>query len=100
MVRPDDNHSSTSLRLNAVRSATCSPSGSITRSTSPWLISKAAPDWGASGWIAIQCEKGQRRLFGAASSEVLNGGFQLGSAARPEYWRASDCSPKSLNIGL
>src|SRR5436305_10245040 len=64
------------------------------------MSSKAVPDCGASVWIAIQCEKGHRRLLGAASPEVSNGGFQLASTARPEYWRASDCSPKSLNIGL
>src|ERR1051326_9193063 len=89
-----------SLRLNAVKSATCSPSRSTTRSTPPCLSSKAVPYWGANVWIAIQCANGQPPLFGDAPPETLNGGLQSASTARPEYWRASDCSPKSLSIGF
>src|SRR2546423_11792110 len=43
---------------------------------------------------AFQCAKGH--LLAVAK----NGAFQSSSTARPEYCRASDCTPKSLSIGL
>src|ERR1041385_5822745 len=51
MPRPEDNHSLLSARLNAVRSATCSPSRSITRSCWPARSSKAVPVCGSTRFI-------------------------------------------------
>src|SRR4051812_6325893 len=46
MLRPDESHSALSSWLNAMRSATCSPSRSMTRSSWPARSSKAMPVWG------------------------------------------------------
>src|SRR3954471_6593198 len=43
MVRPDDSHSARSSRPKAIRSDTCSPSGSMTRNSCPRRSSKPVP---------------------------------------------------------
>src|SRR3954468_19029856 len=53
MVRPDDSHSSRSARLNAIRSDTCSPQGSMIRSVCPRLSSNATPCCGSIRWRVI-----------------------------------------------
>src|SRR6266550_1237978 len=48
MLRPDESHSSVSSAENAIRSETCSPSTSMTRSSCPLLSRNAVP---VCGWI-------------------------------------------------
>src|SRR3954463_14944535 len=43
MVRPDESHSARSSRPNAIRSDTCSPRGSMTRSSCPRRSSNPVP---------------------------------------------------------
>src|SRR2546426_10615805 len=91
------------------------------RSDCPFRNSKAAPVCGSIRDFSTlplplplnllsQLEEEERRGRGRGRHQSLKGHFsgfaglkgacQSSSTARPEYCRASDCSPKSLNIGL
>src|SRR3954466_9441907 len=66
MVRPDDSHSARSSRPKAIRSDTCSPSGSMTRRSCPRRSSKPVP----------LCGSILRRIIGGAGVErALPGGI-------------------------
>src|SRR6476469_8205211 len=62
MVRPDDSHSARSAAAKAIRSDTCSPSGSMTRNTCPRRSSKPVPLCG-SILRRIIVESGVERAF-------------------------------------
>src|SRR5207237_10453275 len=57
MLRPDDSHSARSAAANAIRSATCSPIGSITRNCCPRNRVNAVPLCGS---ILRRCTVAER----------------------------------------
>src|SRR4051794_21728145 len=80
MLRPDESHSSRSSRPNATRSATCSPQGSMIRSTSPRRSSNAVPLCGSIRCFVVACLSMERTLPGGVDRApgVLRG-FRAGA---------------------